>query len=338
MKKNRSTLLLAALSLASPLSAVADTQEGACAGARTAGETSLTAVAAAVAAGAPLDSAPGARRFADTWSQYFAAAIREAAGKDGRLTRSEAAKLAARCDVNGLFGDNAVNWLQSAGQQSVSAEKLIGLGWAYAAATGGVAAGADGRISLADAAKLPLDLRDDYAWLRGKLDRNCAPPAQGDVVAALRAATTGMMFPSESDAKLVVLESPSSGSGAITADEVAAAFGAAHDSLMRGGTDVWNWPDAGYALLADRHPAIRDAAEWLERYATYGDPADPASMANAAKFAALRDVLSAGLTDLTVVRFDQEPPPSSAITTSIFVVGRTADGRLVAVLTGGVET
>ena len=58
---------------------------------------------------------------------------------------------------------------------------------------------------------------------------------------------------------------------------------------------------------------------------------DPASVASAARFAALKTLLQANLTDLTVVRFGSR-------NLSSFIVGRTAAGELAGLLTGQVET
>ena len=60
-------------------------------------------------------------------------AVRDAAGRDGRLSKNEAKKIAQRSDALALWGDNAVNYLDKTGQKTVSVDKLIGAGYRYAA-------------------------------------------------------------------------------------------------------------------------------------------------------------------------------------------------------------
>lgn len=296
-------------------------------------DSAFAAVAASVNGAAALSSAPSPERFATTWTSYFAAAVRSAAGTDGRLSLSEAQKLSTRGDEMGRFGDNAVNWLRAKDQQSVAVDKLISAGWDYAFATGKEVAGDDGRISLEDAKGLPEDLREDYLFLRGKLGTTPA----GDVMVGLAAAAKDLLLLSESDSRAFPIEAASNATGAITPEEVRATFGALHDEAMRG-ADVWSFADPDYIGIADRFVDVRDADEWLDRRATVDDPSDPGSVAGAAKWNAFGSFVRENLTDLTVVRFNQTTNPDVAITSSIFVVGRTADGRIVGILAGAVET
>lgn len=290
------------------------------------------ASAVAAAAGPALTSAPSAKRFADAWTSYFAAAVRSAAGTDGRLSRKEAERLAARGDDLSLFGDNAVNWLDAKDQQSVDVDKLIASGWNYAFATGKKAAGPDGRISLADALTLPKDLQDDYLLLRGKLG---AP--QSDVMTGLAAAAKDLYFGSETDSRAFPVEAASDASGPITPEEVRSTVGATHDALMRG-DQVLYFANPDYVGIADRFVEVRDAGEWLDRRSTVNDPSDPGSVEEAAQWEALGAFVRANLTDLTVVRFNESDNPDGAITSSIYLVGRTGDGRIVGILAGSVET
>jgi hypothetical protein len=110
-----------------------------------------------------LTAAPSPATFAKSFTRGFAAALRTAAGKDERLSTNEATKVVAP------YTDNAVNFLAHTGQKSVSVEKLISSGYKYAFALADKAAGPDGRVSLADADKLPADLKADYMKLRGRL-------------------------------------------------------------------------------------------------------------------------------------------------------------------------
>lgn len=91
--------------------------------------------------------------FANAFTRNFAAAVRDAAGSDGRLSQSEAQKMAAP------YRENALNYLEHTGQKSVAIEKLIGSGHDYAYANAKKAAGPDGKLSQADLRTLPKDLR-----------------------------------------------------------------------------------------------------------------------------------------------------------------------------------
>lgn len=98
--------------------------------------------------------------FAKAFTAKFAAAVRDAAGTDGRLSKTEAAKIAEP------FRDNAINFLDRTGQQSVAVDKLIGRAHDYALATAHKAAGPDGRLSALDIRSLPLDLHPDVEGIK----------------------------------------------------------------------------------------------------------------------------------------------------------------------------
>lgn len=111
-------------------------------------------------------SAPTVQAFTKEWTTRFEAALKLAAGRDGRVSRTEARRLAERTDSNGLFSDSAVKMLDSFGQQSASVNKLVDVARIEVERAAKLAAGPDGKLSLADANKLPADLRDDFKWLR----------------------------------------------------------------------------------------------------------------------------------------------------------------------------
>lgn len=127
-----------------------------------------------------LPTTPSPRTFTDAWTRKFEEVIRAAAGKDGRLSVSEALRIAERLDGGRLFSDNAVNYLRATGQKTVSANKLIAVASAYTERSAISAAGSDGRLSYPDAkTKLQPDLRDDFLYLRGKIvDPPQPTPAQ----------------------------------------------------------------------------------------------------------------------------------------------------------------
>jgi hypothetical protein len=110
---------------------------------------------------------PTPKAFAEAWAKDFTAAVTTAAGKDGRLSITEARRIAERVDALKVFSDNAVNYLNAKGQKTVAIKTLIDAGKAYVEAQAKAAAGPDGRISATDATKLKADLYDDFRMLRG---------------------------------------------------------------------------------------------------------------------------------------------------------------------------
>ncbi len=116
-----------------------------------------------------LPTTPKAVTFADAWAKKFEEVLRQGAGKDGRLTVTEARRIAERVDGGRFFSDNAVNWLNAKGQKSVAVGKLVEEGRKYALAQATQAAGKDGWVSFPDAQKMRSDLRDDFLYLRGKI-------------------------------------------------------------------------------------------------------------------------------------------------------------------------
>jgi hypothetical protein len=98
--------------------------------------------------------------FANAFTRSFAAAVRDAAGSDGRLSTNEAQHVAEP------FRDNAVNYLEKVGQKSVAVDKLIGKAHDYAFANAArVAGGPDKKLDEAALRKLPADLLADAAKL-----------------------------------------------------------------------------------------------------------------------------------------------------------------------------
>lgn len=117
-----------------------------------------------------LKTTPSPKTFAEAWTREFEKVVRQAAGRDGRLSITEAKRIAERTDGGRLFSDNAQAWLFANHQKSVSVNKLVAAAHAYAEKSAIAAAGADGRLSYPDAAsKLRPDLRDDFLYLRGKI-------------------------------------------------------------------------------------------------------------------------------------------------------------------------
>ena len=282
---------------------------------------------------ARIPNTPSVRVFTETWSTDFKEAVKKAAGTDGRLTMSEAKKLATVPGADKMFADNAVNYLKATGKQSVSVEVLATSAKAYAQRAAQVAAGPDGRVSLPDGAKLPDDLKEDFFLLRGKAVPGTPPVTPGASAlpaakTALETATADLWMTSETDAKFKFLGGTQLNGAAITADVVRAQLSAQHDAIF---ADVM-WVDPADLPLATRtHVEERSASEFLDDLATNVDPNDPASVAQGQRFAALKTTIGAQLTDVKVFRFGE-------INISTFIVGRTRTGELAALLTGQVET
>lgn len=279
-----------------------------------------------------IPSAPSVRTFTETWTADFKEAVKKAAGKDGRLTLSEAKKLAAHPEADHVFADNAINYLKTTGKQSVSVDVLTSSMKAYAQRAAEQAAGADGKLSLADGAKLPTDLVEDFFMLRGKPVPGSTPVTPTTVLpevkAKLEAAVKDLWFVSETDAKFKFLGGTQLGGAAITPDVVRAQLSTQHDAVF--GDVMWVDP-ADLPLSTRTQVEERDFNEFFDARIGNADPNDPDSQAYAARLAQLKTTLTTELTDLKVLRFGE-------INISTFIVGRTKTGELAALLTGQVET
>jgi hypothetical protein len=274
-----------------------------------------------------ISGAPGVNTFTTVWTQEFTQAIKRAAGTNGKLSTAEVKKMATRSDGDQLFADSAAQLLKQRGNKASTVDALAADAKAYAQRAAQVAAGSDGKLSLADGAKLPSDLVEDFFFLRGQKvpSVTTGPMSTTQLKAALEAATDGLTLMSETDANLRFLSANNIGSTAITPHLLRQKLTPAHDrlidSVMSGGT-----------RLAQRQGSeVRDAEAFLTRLATVNDPSDPASVEQARRFGELKTLLQSQLTDLTVVRF-------GTVNISTFIVGRTASGDLAGLLTGQVET
>lgn len=111
---------------------------------------------------------PTPEELADAWKAAFGPVIRAAAGGDRRLTRTEAERITRRDAPGWLASDNAVAFMKSTGQQTISAEVLITRIHDHVLAEARKVAGANDKISLAEGKRLPKDLQADFLFLRGK--------------------------------------------------------------------------------------------------------------------------------------------------------------------------
>jgi hypothetical protein len=141
--------------------------------------------------------------------------------------------------------------------------------------------------------------------------------------------TKDLWLPSESDGRIHFILAEHIDSEAIDEEMVRGKFTAVHDVL---GPNVYGFPNPSFVRLDEKlAEPPRPALPYLNRLATSADPEDPQSVARAAKFAQLRDVLQCNLTDLTLFRFG----PTDI---SVFIVGRTRSGDLAGVYSAVVET
>lgn len=126
---------------------------------------------------------PTPAQFRQAVEEEFGAVIRDAGGRDGRLTRNEAASIAQRHDAGWIVSDNAVNYLNITGQKTVSAEKLVRKLGEYAERSAEQVAGPNQRLSLLEARSLPTDLQAEFFYLRGKgLPERVSPATLKDAV------------------------------------------------------------------------------------------------------------------------------------------------------------
>lgn len=280
-----------------------------------------------------IPNTPSVRTFVETWTSELKEAAKKAAGKDGRLTLSEARKLAASSGPERVFADNALDYFKATGKKSVSVEVFAKEMTAYAQRAAELAAGGDKRLSLADGAKLPQNLVEDFFMLRGKPAPGSTPVTPGtsalpQVQAALEAAVTGLLMPSETDASFKFVKGTALNGAPITEALVRQLLGAQHDALL----PQVMYVDPSRVPLAGRTPVEqRDANAFLDRIIANVDPNDPGMVAMGNQFSALKAALNANLTDVTVFRF-------GTIDISTFIVGRTRTGELAGLLTGQVET
>jgi len=126
---------------------------------------------------------------------------------------------------------------------------------------------------------------------------------------SLAALTEGLTFPSESDYPFVYAERPSTGTGAITATAFRAAF----------------------AVPAGQAIEVRSLEQTFRWIATERPDMDADERALARRYAALRDALSANLTDVQVFRF-------GTVQVQVYLVGRTRCGSLAGLQTVAIET
>ena len=140
-----------------------------------------------------LGRAPTVSATRDAFEAWFAPIVREAAGRDGRLSVATAHRIAERRDNGRLASDNAVRVIEDSGQKTMSAEKLIGIEVRRLEDAAVAVAGPNQRVSLLEIRRLPRDLQDDILHLRGKRPVEPAPRTMAEIQAAVTAQVTAAL-------------------------------------------------------------------------------------------------------------------------------------------------
>jgi hypothetical protein len=116
----------------------------------------------------PIKRAPTPVKLADAWVNEARDALKNAAGKDGRLTYTAAMRVGEQGAFAAVVGDNVAAYLERTGQKSVGVDKFIASERDRIVAEAAKLAGPGNVLSLAEATNLPQNLRTDYLALRGK--------------------------------------------------------------------------------------------------------------------------------------------------------------------------
>lgn len=137
---------------------------------------------------ATLGSNPTVADTVDAYRKATAQVLDDAAGRDGRVSVTEAIRIRDRRDGGAAWSDDVLHVLDAAGQSTISRSKLERLlGTQFEAAASG-AAGPDGRVSLADGRSMPARFRQDFAYLRGQLPADPAPLTAAELRALVQSA------------------------------------------------------------------------------------------------------------------------------------------------------
>jgi hypothetical protein len=143
----------------------------------------------------------------------------------------------------------------------------------------------------------------------------------------------GLLFMSESDARVVFVAAPEARVEEVTPEAVVKWLSARHD----GRTDVFLGSEP-LPVLAEKAVEVKDARSFLCNREESVDPGEPRSREAARKWSRIRQALEENLQELRVIRFGEPHYDTVDGQISVFVVGRTEDGALAGILTGSVET
>jgi anti-sigma factor RsiW len=146
-------------------------------------------------------------------------------------------------------------------------------------------------------------------------------------------ATEGLVFISESDARVVFVAAPEACVEEVTPEAVVRWLSAQHD----GRTDVFLGSEP-LPRLAEMAVEVRSARDFLHNRVEAWDPDDPKSEEASRKWIRISEALEEHLQELRVIRFGEPLFEGVEGQVSVFVVGRTGAGALAGILTGSVET
>jgi hypothetical protein len=267
-----------------------------------------------------ISQSPSPATFADAWAKQFEKSVKKVAGTDGRLSLNEAKKLAETTGPGKAFADEAMDFFQSTGQQTVSVPKLVSTLREKVEASAKRAAGADGRLSSADLAKLPKHLQADVALLKG--DLGAAKPS---LQAELSTLTKGLLNISESESPVFAVSGGKIGNAPITpalvAQKLAPAFNQNGPALAGGERHSEKRP------LTQQPVEERSVVNFLSHRTNTGGLQD----ADSQKWTKVANKMTSELSDLKLYAFGE-------IEVTVVLVGRTKSGELVGIMAGAVET
>jgi hypothetical protein len=113
---------------------------------------------------------PSPKQASAAYRETFAPAVKDAGGKDGRITRASAERLANTGDAGKLVADNIIDHLEKTGKKSVGVNVFLSAISATVETEVAAVAGANQRMSLVELRNLPNNLVPDLLHLRGKDD------------------------------------------------------------------------------------------------------------------------------------------------------------------------
>jgi hypothetical protein len=264
-----------------------------------------------------LSKSPSIRTFVAAWTEHVSRKLLEAAGKDGRLSASEAAHITEQ-----ETGAVATGYLLDKAQKSVTVTKMVRELTQGVEAAARVAAGIDGRLSATDAFKLPERLRDVFHALQSQM-------TPINAIALLAGLTPSMVNMSESDSPVITVNAGVAPKGAVTADWVAAqlqpVFARNKNAMAGGARSVDDGP------LEQQPVSLGSPGQFLAQREQAHDPGNPQAEKYAAQWRALGAAVRANLSQLQLFRF-------GTVEATYVLVGRTSLGEIAGFMTGAVET
>jgi len=267
-----------------------------------------------------ISQSPSPATFAEAWAKQFEKSVKKVAGTDGRLSVNEAKKLSETTGPGKAFADEAVDFFQRSGQQTVSVPKLVSTLRGQVEAAAKKAAGADGRLSAEDMAKLPRHLQADVAVLKGDLGA-----VRPSLVSQLSSLTKGLLYSSEADCPVIAASGGKIGNAPITPALVAQKLGPAfqkHAAELAGGQRY-----SEHRPLTQQPVDERSVVNFLSYVTNTGG----LQTEDTKKWTQVANKMASELSDLKLYAFGE-------IEVTQVLVGRSKSGELVAIMAGAVET